>query len=98
MENKPAVSRIVIELRDSLKLVRSMLESRSRLEFVIEQLEEIIETVNSLLGRQDLEEGEKNELLAIEKEAKTLSSEAISLIEMNERDQRNLKSRTRVWG
>lgn len=75
-----------------------MLESRSRLEFVIEQLEEIIETVNSLLGRQDLEEGEKNELLAIEKEAKTLSSEAISLIEMNERDQRNLKSRTRVWG
>lgn len=91
------LDKVVADIKESVSFLRSLLDARSRIEFVLEQLNEVSARVHELIDKPDLDPSIRAELSSISEKVRSMILEARSLIEVIEKDYRNQSTRTRVW-
>lgn len=90
-------TRIINEIRETIQFLEMQLESGSRIELIINHVEDIIESLGLMLSDKSLPENVRVEAEALYIKARYIAEKAKNILEMQERETRNLKTRSRAW-
>jgi len=88
---------IIEEIKETLNFLEMQLEAGSRIEFIINHVEEIVESLALMLSDTSLPENIRVEAEALFIKARYIAEKAKNMLEMLERDTRNLRTRSRAW-
>jgi len=89
--------KIINEIRETIQFLEMQLESGSRIELIINHVEDIIESLGLMLSDTSLPENVRVEAEALYIKARYIAEKAKNILEMQERETRNLKTRSRAW-
>jgi hypothetical protein len=91
------LTKIINEIRETIQFLEMQLESGSRIELIINHVEDIIESLGLMLSDTSLPENVRVEAEALYIKARYIAEKAKNILEMQERETRNLKTRSRAW-
>ncbi len=91
------LTKIINEIRETIQFLEMQLETGSRIELIINHVEDIIESLGLMLSDTSLPENVKVEAEALYIKARYIAEKAKNILEMWERETRNLKTRSRAW-
>lgn len=91
------LTKIINEMKEAIYFLEKQLESSSRLELVINHIEDIVESLGLMLSDTTLPENVRIEAEALFLKARYISEKAKNMLDLLDRENRNLKPRSRAW-
>ena len=91
------LTKIINEIRETIQFLEMQLESGSRIELIINHVKDMIESLGLMLSDTSLPDNVRVEAEALYIKARYIAEKAKNILEMQERETRNLKTRSRAW-
>lgn len=91
------LAKIISEMKETIKFLEMQLESGSRLELIINHVEDIVESLGLMLSDTSLPENIRVEAEELFIKARYIAEKAKNMLDMLEKETRNLKPRSRAW-
>ncbi|MEM3906761.1 MAG: hypothetical protein QXZ17_07840 [Nitrososphaerota archaeon] len=84
-------------MKETIQFLEKQLESGSRLELIINHVEDILESLDLMLSDTTLPESMRVQVEGLLIKARYISEKAKNMLDMLERETRNLKPKSRTW-
>lgn len=91
------LTKVISEMKETIQFLERQLESGSRLELIINHVEDILESLGLMLSDPALPESVRVEVEELFIKARYISEKAKNMLDVLEREARNLKPRSRAW-
>ncbi|MEM3588793.1 MAG: hypothetical protein QXE25_02960 [Nitrososphaerota archaeon] len=91
------LTKVISEMKETIQFLEKQLESGSRLELIINHVEDILESLDLMLSDTTLPESVRVQVEGLLIKARYISEKAKNMLDMLERETRNLKPKSRTW-
>ncbi|MEM2931998.1 MAG: hypothetical protein QXI61_04050 [Nitrososphaerota archaeon] len=91
------LTKVISEMKETIQFLEKQLESGSRLELIINHVEDILESLDLMLSDTTLPESMRVQVEGLLIKARYISEKAKNMLDMLEREARNLKPKSRTW-
>ncbi|MEM3156486.1 MAG: hypothetical protein QXZ49_01035 [Nitrososphaerota archaeon] len=91
------LTKVISEMKETIQFLEKQLESGSRLELIINHVEDILESLDLMLSDTALPESMRVQVEGLLIKARYISEKAKNMLDMLERETRNLKPKSRTW-
>ncbi|MEM2003810.1 MAG: hypothetical protein QXV24_01100 [Nitrososphaerota archaeon] len=91
------LTKVISEMKETIQFLEKQLESGSRLELIINHVEDILESLDLMLSDTTLPESMRVQVEGLLIKARYISEKAKNMLDMLERETRNLKPKSRTW-
>lgn len=91
------LTKIINEMRETVQFLEKQMESGARLELIINHIDDVVESLGIMLSDTTLPENIRVEAEGLFIKARYLAEKTKSMLDMLEKENRNLKTRSRAW-
>lgn len=91
------LTKVISEMKETIQFLEKQLESGSRLELIINHVEDILESLDLMLSDTTLPESMRVQVEGLLIKARYISEKAKNMLDMLGRETRNLKPKSRTW-